>query len=120
MALDNLITLGMNYDREPANLPNFDVNWLDLVEIALLGLIAVLKALHERQNPATGLVGMKVGRSSFFSSSFLSFALVVGVLMLLSFGLHTFHYTPVNVLAVLMLSLAIFSEKIEALFARKN
>jgi CHASE2 domain-containing sensor protein len=120
MALDNLITLGMNYDREPANLPNFDVNWLDILEVALLGLIAVLKALHERQNPASGTVGMTIARGGFFSSSVLSFALMVGVIMLLSYGLHRFHYTPVNVLAVLMLSLAIFSEKIETFFAGKN
>ena len=120
MALDNLITLGMNYNREPANLPRSDVNWLDLVEIALLGLIALLKALHERQNPASGIIGMNVGRSGFFSSSLLSFALVVSVLLLLSYGLHKFHYTPVNVLAVLMISLAIFSEKIQEFFARKN
>jgi hypothetical protein len=63
---------------------------------------------------------MNVGRSGFFSSSLLSFALVVSVLLLLSYGLHKFHYTPVNVLAVLMISLAIFSEKIQEFFARKN
>ena len=63
---------------------------------------------------------MKVARGGFFSSSVLSFAVMIGVIMLLSYGLHRFHYTPVNVLAVLMLSLAIFSEKIETFFYGKN
>ncbi|MHC8409028.1 CHASE2 domain-containing protein [Pseudomonas sp. Hz4] len=120
MALDNLVTLGMNYDREPANLLNFDINWLDLVEVALLGLIAAFKALHERQSSGSKIIGLKDWGNGFFRSSVLSFGLVVGVLILLSYGLHKLHFTPVNVLAVLMLSLAIFSEKIEARFARKH
>lgn len=120
MALDNLITLGMNYDREPETLLNFDISWLDLLEVGLLGLIALLKALHERQNPATGIIGLKVGRGALLHSSVAYFLLMVGVLWLLSYGLHAFNYTPANVLAVLMLSLAIFSEKIQEIFAQKH
>lgn len=120
MALDNLVTLGMDYDREPASLPSLDVNWLDLVEIGLLFLIVLFKALHERQNPTSGVVGMEVGRGGFFKSSWASFLLMAALVGLISLALHYYHYTPVNVLAVLMLSLAIFNEKIQAYFARKH
>ncbi len=69
MALDNLVTLGMDYDREPASLLDFDVNWLDLVEIGLVALIALFKALHDRQNPASGIIGLDVKKGVFFKSS---------------------------------------------------
>lgn len=120
MALDNLVTLGMDYDREPASLLDFDVNWLDLVEIGLVALIALFKALHDRQNPASGIIGLDVKKGVFFKSSWATFLLMTALLGLLSLGLHHYHYTPVNVLAVLMLSLAIFNEKIQAYFARKH
>ncbi|MDN4543542.1 CHASE2 domain-containing protein [Pseudomonas sp. C32] len=120
MALDNLVTLGMNYDRDPETLLNFDISWLDLLEVALLGLIALLKALNARQNPATGIIDWNVGKRNYLRSSVAYFLLMVTLLWLLSYGLHKFHYTPVNVLAVLMLSLALFSEKIQELFAKKH
>jgi hypothetical protein len=120
MALDNLITLGMHYDREPANLLNFEISWLDLIEIALLGLIALLKALHERNLAAFNAPGSVLQRSAFFKSPIPSWILVMGVLAALSYWLHTIHITPVNVLAALMLSLVLFGEKLEALFERSS
>lgn len=119
MALDNLVTKGMDYEREPADLLNFNINWLDLTELALIGLIAFFKALHER-NSASEFTEPRVSRLRAVISFLVPIALVVLVLVLLSYWLHRLHYTPVNVLAVLMLSLAIFSERIEALFADKN
>ena len=120
MALDNLITLGMRYDREPANLLNFEVSWLDLIEIALLGLIALLKAMHERNLAAFNAPGSVLQRSAFFKSPIPSWILVMGVLAALSYWLHAIHITPVNVLAALMLSLVLFGEKLEALFERSS
>lgn len=120
MALDNLITLGMQYDREPANLLNFEVNWLDILEISLLGLIALLKAAHERSLAAFNASGSVLQRSAFFKSPIPSWLLVIGVLIALSYWLHAIHITPVNVLAALTLSLVLFSEKLEAFFERKH
>ncbi|NUU34644.1 CHASE2 domain-containing protein [Pseudomonas sp. C2B4] len=117
MALDNLVTQGMNYDREPADLLNSNINWLDLTELALLGLIALLKALHEQRHSGLEFAEPKVSRLRALILFLIPIALVATVLGLLSYLLHKLHYTPVNVLAVLMLSLAIFSEKFEALFA---
>jgi hypothetical protein len=49
MALDNLINAGMDYAHEPANFPGLPFSWLDLLELGLLALIVVLKALHARR-----------------------------------------------------------------------
>jgi hypothetical protein len=122
MALDNLITRGMDYDREPANLLNVEVNWLDLVEIALLGLIALLKALRERReiNKRAAPFGRGWWRNHFFHSPYPSWLMVMSVLAIVCFTLHLNNITPVNVLGIVLLSLVLFSEKIEALFGRKD
>jgi CHASE2 domain-containing sensor protein len=119
MALDNLITRGMNYDHEPGNLPGLNINWLDLVEVGLLALIAVLKALHERR-----LAGHRTWTPwrrweiGFFSSPCPSWLVVMTVLLGVCAVLSLNHITPVNVLGIVLLSLVLFSERIEAFFDR--
>jgi CHASE2 domain-containing sensor protein len=121
MALDNLITLGMNYDRDPDSLPNVEINWLDLIELALLGMIVLLKALHQRCREAQqGVDRWRGWRGKFFRGALPSWLLTLMVLGLTCWGLHALHVTPVNVLAVLMLSFVLFSEQIEAVFSRKG
>lgn len=119
MALDNLITKGMHYDREPESL-GFEINSLDIIEIALLALISILKALHERNLALFRSPESRVQQSAFFKSPIPSWVLVMSLLAALSYGLHLRNITPVNVLAVLMISMVLFSEKLEAFFARKN
>ena len=119
MALDNLINVGMDYDHEPANLPGLPFNWLDLLELGLLALIAVLKALHARR-----LAGQRTWSRwrrreiQFFSSPCPSWLLVMSVLIVVSVLLSVNHITPVNVLGIVLLSLVLFSERIEAFFDR--
>ncbi len=119
MALDNLINAGMDYDHEPANFPGLPFNWLDLLELGLLALIAVLKALHARR-----LAGQRTWSRWrrqeiwFFSSPCPSWLLVMSVLVSVSVLLSVSHITPVNVLGIVLLSLVLFSERIEAFFDR--
>ncbi len=120
MALDNLISLDMDYDRDPASL-FFDIDWLDLVEIALLGLIVILKSLHEHhleERPA--LTTWPKLERGFFASPYWPFLLMIASLAILSFVLWSLDITPANVMAVALLSLALFSEKIELFFERKT
>jgi CHASE2 domain-containing sensor protein len=118
MALDNLINQGMHYSREPDNLWSLGVNWLDLVQIALLGLIALLKAVHERRREESNSGWAR--KSRFFHSPIPYWLLMMSVLALLSYVLHCLHITPVNVLAVLLISLVLFSEKVDAVLGRKH
>jgi CHASE2 domain-containing sensor protein len=114
MALDNLITQGMNYDRDPSNLL-WGIDWLDLVEVALLLLIAVLKALHDRRRRnLKPLSPWPRWEEGFFASPYPSWCVVLSLLSLLSLVLYTFDITPANVLAILLLSLLLFGDKIEA------
>jgi CHASE2 domain-containing sensor protein len=121
MALDNLITRGMNYDHDPANLPHVGINWLDLVEVALLGLIALLKALHQRCRADEHRLAPWAGwKRTLFLAPWPAWLLVLFALVLISGALHGINVTPVNVLGVLLLSLVLFSEQIEATFARQD
>lgn len=121
MALDNLITVGMNYDREFESLPHVEFNCLDLIELALLGMIVLLKALHQRcREQQHGVDCWRGWRGTFFSRPLPSWLLTLSVLGLISWVLHAWHVTPVNVLAVLMLSLVLFSEQLEAVFSRRS
>ncbi|AZF35121.1 hypothetical protein C4J88_0306 [Pseudomonas sp. R4-39-08] len=119
MALDNLINAGMNYDHEPADFPHLPFNWLDLLELGLLALIAVLKALHARR-----LAGHRTWSRWrrqeiwFFTSPCPSWLLVMSTLGLVSVLLSLNDITPVNVLGIVLLSLVLFSERIEAFFDR--
>ncbi|MCQ2999126.1 CHASE2 domain-containing protein [Pseudomonas syringae] len=115
MALDNLITLGMNYDRDPDSFPNVDINKLDLIELFLLGMIVLLKALHQRcRETQRGVNRWQGFRGWFFGRAWPSWLSVLLLLGLTSWALHRMHITPVNVLAVLLISLALFSEQAEA------
>lgn len=119
MALDNLINAGMDYDHEPANFPHLPFNWLDLLELGLLALIAVLKALHARR-----LAGHRTWSRWrrqeiwFFTSPCPSWLLVMSMLAAVSVLLSLNDITPVNVLGIVLLSLVLFSERIEAFFDR--
>ncbi|MBC3300184.1 CHASE2 domain-containing protein [Pseudomonas sp. SWRI18] len=119
MALDNLINAGMDYEHEPANFPGLPFNWLDLLELGLLALIAVLKALHARRR-AGHRTWSRWRRQEiwFFSSPYPSWLLAMTVLLALSVLLGLAHITPVNVLGIVLLSLVLFSERVEAFFDR--
>ncbi|MGF6693966.1 CHASE2 domain-containing sensor protein [Metapseudomonas resinovorans] len=120
MALDNLITQGMDYDRDPSNLI-WGIDWLDLVEVALLLLIAVLKALHDRRQQRLQLITpWPRWEKGFFASPYPSWCVVLSLLFLLSLMLYACDITPANVLAILLLSLALFSDKIEAFIGRED
>ncbi|KTC19384.1 nucleotide cyclase [Pseudomonas marginalis ICMP 9505] len=119
MALDNLINVGMDYDHEPADFPRLPFNWLDLLELGLLALIAVLKALHARQIAGHGAWSRwRKWETAFFSSPIWSWLLVMAALIVLSLLLGLNHITPVNVLGIILLSLVLFNEQIEAIFDR--
>lgn len=128
MALDNLISEGLDYDREPGNLPGLNLNWLDLLELGLLALIAVLKALHARRLAKLHTWSRwrrwrgcrRCGRWEirFFSSPYPSWVLVMLVLAAVCGVLSLNHITPVNVLGIVLLSLLLFSERIEGFFER--
>ncbi|WP_095144551.1 CHASE2 domain-containing protein [Pseudomonas sp. Irchel s3b6] len=121
MALDNLLSEGMSYKHEPDSLPRMDINWLDLVEIALLVLIVVLKALHEhRAAKHRTLTPWRRWEIRFFHSPCPSWLLVMTVLTVASIALYFANITPVNVLGIAVLSLVLFSEKIEALLGSKS
>ncbi|MGY2232411.1 CHASE2 domain-containing protein [Pseudomonas tolaasii] len=119
MALDNLINAGMDYDHEPANFPRMPFNWLDLLELGLLALIAVFKALHARRlanQPAWSRWPQL--EAKLFRSPYPSWLMVMVVLIAISAALSLAHITPVNVLGIVLLSLVLFSERIEAFFDR--
>jgi hypothetical protein len=119
MALDNLIYKGMDYDREPANFPGLNLHWVDLLELGLLALILVLKALHARR-----LAGLPAWtrwpaqEDRFFTTPYWSWGLVMLMLLAVCGVLYLNHITLVNVLGIVLLSLALFSERIEAFFDR--
>lgn len=121
MALDNLVTRGMDYDREPASLARFNISWLDGLELGLLALIAVLKALHIRQlaqQPV--LVRRKSWEARLFSSPYPSWVLVLLVLAAVCGLLRYNHYTAVNVLGITLLSLLLLSDRFEAYFSQPS
>lgn len=119
MALDNLINAGMDYEHEPANFPGLPFNWLDLLALGLLALIAVFKALHARRvaNQPTWSRWPKL-EAWLFTSPYPSWLAVMLVLFSVSVMLSLNHLTPVNVLGIILLSLVLFSERIEAFFDR--
>lgn len=102
MALDNLIAWGTDYYHSPANLFGSDIDWLDMVELALLLLIAVLKKAHERDT-----------WSCAHWRSWHSWCVVLLLLATLSGVLHFMSITPANILGILLLSLVLFSDKLE-------
>ncbi|MFC6339224.1 CHASE2 domain-containing protein [Pseudomonas sp. CCM 7891] len=119
MALDNLMTKGMDYDREPGSLPLFNISWLDVLELGLLALIALFKALHARQlakQPAW--TRWPSWERRLFSSPYPAWGLVLMVLAAVCIVLRNNHYTAVNVLGITLLSLVLLSDRFEAFFDR--
>lgn len=119
MALDNLITKGMAYDHEPANFPGTFFSWLDVLTLCLLALIAVFKALHARRlanQPTWSRWPTQEAR--WFASPYPSWLVLMLLLIVVSVLLSLNHITPVNVLGIILLSLVLFSERIEAFFDR--
>ncbi|MGH8389256.1 MAG: CHASE2 domain-containing protein [Pseudomonas sp.] len=109
MALDNLITWGAHYYRDPPALADLrlgSLNLLDLVQCFLIILIAALKSFQSR--PATSWPYSRWLRSPIFG-----LALMTLLLVLLSYALYRLNITPVNVLGFLLLSLSLFTEKIQ-------
>lgn len=123
MALDNLINLGLGYDRDPANVGNSQIDWLDLMEIGLLGLIVLLKALHQRQAESPrqqAETRWQRWATRLFLPLWPSWLLVIALLVALSYLLKEWHIVPVNILGILLVSLVLLSEPIERFFERKD
>ncbi len=117
MALDNLITWGMDYDREPGSLALINISWLDGLTLGLLALIAVFKALHARQlakQPAW--TRWPSWERRLFSSAYPSWLLTLLVLGAVCWVLRYNHYTAVNVLGITLLSLLLLSDRFDAFF----
>lgn len=110
MALDNLINWGMGYYRATPSLPgSVSVDVLDVIELALLGLLTYLKSTLD----APLLAGN--GRHARLRLRPLTaWALVVVLLGSLSAGLWLNNFTPANVLGLLLLSMTLFSQRIQA------
>ncbi|WP_435605729.1 CHASE2 domain-containing protein [Pseudomonas knackmussii] len=109
MALDNLIVWGPHYYRDPPALADFSlgaINLLDLAQLALLGLIALLKFFQTR--PTGSWPGACLLRSPMAGLALMTFLLAA-----LSYALYRLNMTPVNVLGILLLSLSLFTEKIQ-------
>ncbi|WP_238938725.1 CHASE2 domain-containing protein [Pseudomonas typographi] len=117
MALDNLIVKGMNYDSDPKGLGFMNLNWLDLLQVFLLAVIAVLKKLMTRPEP--GIPRLYLPGQTWPQVTRVAGAFMV-VLALLSVALHLAHITPANVLGIAVLSLALFSEKFDEFIARRG
>lgn len=117
MALDNLINWGMDYYRDTPSLADYGftraggVDVLDLAELALLALIAYLRGsldapiltrslMHQQRRPLL--------------RSLAAWALVLLLLLGLSAVLWLKNFTPANVLGLLLISLTLFSARIQA------
>lgn len=119
MALDNLLTRGMSYDREPGALPILGLNWLDLFELLLLAAIAVLKKLVSDVQPKAAASHWVHSLQGWCRAHTVAvWALFMAGLALFSWGVYGCHFTPVNVLGIATLSLVLFSEKIDTFFSK--
>lgn len=120
MALDNLVSWGMDYYRSTPTLGEIGfagkVDVLDLFELALLALIANLKGSLDAPLFTRSLMNQQRRPRS---ASLASWALVFSLLVLLSIGLWLKNYTPANVFGLLLLSLTLFSTRVQALFTRR-
>jgi len=108
MALDNLIAWGTHYYRDPPALTELfgSMNLLDLTQLLLLGLIALLKFVQAR--PAGSWP-----HKSWQRSPMAGLALMTLLLVTLSYALYRLNMTPVNVLGILLLSLSLCTEKVQ-------
>ncbi|MGC1330628.1 CHASE2 domain-containing protein [Pseudomonas sp.] len=113
MALDNLISKGMDYyhDAASVSLDGFDVSWVDALELELLVLIAVLKKRTSR-NEAKSLQGHSA-TLRLWATWFGFMALLTGITLML----YLLNITPANVLGIATLSLALLGEKFNQYFS---
>ena len=121
MALDNLVNWGMNYYRSPPSLtdlgiPAGSIDLLDIVELLLLGAITWLKGTLDAPLLTRADLGQ---RRRIKLRPLSSWVLVLAAIGLVSAVLWHFNFTPANVLGLLLLSLTLFSTRIQALFANK-
>ncbi|MGC7838268.1 CHASE2 domain-containing protein [Pseudomonas wayambapalatensis] len=121
MALDNLVNWGMNYYRATPSLadlgiPAGSVDVLDILELLLLGGITLLKGSLDAPLFTHSLF---IQRRRPRLRPLAAWALVLAAIVLLSCGLWHYNYTPANVLGLLLLSLTLFSARIQALFASR-
>ncbi len=122
MALDNLINWGMDYYRATPSLAELGIPYsgsvdvLDVIELALLALITLLKGTLEA--PLFSVTG-NGQRARLRLEPLGAWAVVVVLLSGLSVGLWLNNYTPANVLGLLLLSLTLFSARIQALFENR-
>lgn len=112
MALDNLITWGMGYQRDPAVI-GFGMTLLDWGQLALLLFIAVITAEHARCQSSTSS-GSKP--ECICANRFCLVLIVILPIALLSLALYITHFTPANVLGVLLLSLALIKDTLKSYF----
>jgi hypothetical protein len=117
MALDNLINWGMGYYRATPSLtelgvPFGSIDILDVIELALLGLLTYLKGTLDAPLMASSLNGRHALRLRPLSA----WTVVILLLFGLSAGLWLNNYTPANVLGLLLLSMTLFSQRIQTLF----
>ncbi|WDY58127.1 CHASE2 domain-containing protein [Pseudomonas sp. PSKL.D1] len=111
MALDNLINWGMGYYRStPSLIGSVDV--LDFIELALLALITLLKGPLEAPVVSASVRGE---RSRLHLEPLSAWVIVILLLAGVSATLWFNNFTPANVLGLLLLSLTLFSTRIEAL-----
>ncbi|MDF0733509.1 CHASE2 domain-containing protein [Pseudomonas entomophila] len=120
MALDNLVNWGMDYYRSTPDLAEFGIaklDVLDVIELLLLALIAHLK----------GTLDAPLFNRSFMGqprrpriAPLAAWALVFGLLVVLTTALWLKNYTPANVFGLSLLSLTLFSTRFQALFANRT
>ncbi|NIE75788.1 CHASE2 domain-containing protein [Pantoea sp. Ap-967] len=123
MALDNLIDWGLDYYRATPSLADLGLpaNWavdvLDIVELLLLGVIAYLKGALDAPllTPSMGDRQLRVQLKPLTA-----WAMVLAMLTGLSAFLWFNDFTPANVLGLLLLSLTLFSARLQALSENKH
>lgn len=116
MALDNLLIYGLDYEHDAPNFSSFDINCLDVLELALLALIVWLKALHQRARESV----WPNEHCRFFRTPGPYVLAMVGVLILTCIALRYLNLTPVNVLGIAMLSLLLFEDRLKQALAQGN
>ncbi|MFJ3482613.1 CHASE2 domain-containing protein [Pseudomonas sp. NPDC090202] len=114
MALDNLITYGMGYDREPSDVLIDGISWLDWLEIVLAGTTYLI------QTWITRVTDREIARQALerlhlrVAAPLIAWLVVVTIIALLSWALKALHITPVNVLTIFMTSLLLLGEGLRA------
>lgn len=122
MALDNLINWGMNYYRSTPTLAELDllrnvsIDVIDAIELLLLALLTYLKGTLEAPLFSSAFSGQ---RALLRIGPVMAWGLVMMLLGGLSVILWRCNYTPANVLGLLLLSLTLFSTRIQALLDGK-